>query len=692
MPEPDAGYEPARIFPRFAPTADPMDFGAIPWPDDLYLDAEGRVSIGALPSEATAWPTSYPESLRTTLADLDGFSAVAPIFFYFEPDSLDPSSLPESPAASTAEDASVFLLATDPLSPRPFEERVPLLVHWNAALGQLALRPADGHALVPGRQYAAVVTTDVRDDRGDPIGPDPRFAEVRDAETRPEDEVLAEAWDRYTTVIRSSGIARDRVAGLAVFTVQRVATGLRDARAIVWGRAAPAVAIDRVYAGAELDALLGTPAMDVPGTDVEGGVIHSHIAWVVHGSFTSPSFLSATDGVHGRFLRDEAGELRVLRDDEVPFTISLPPITDLSQVPVVIFQHGLGAERSAMFAIADAMAAVGVAVLAIDIPFHGMRASVSVDVAHRYGSTAGPDGFGDRQGQEIYLDFLGLVDDRGELPPAHPAYVRDVFRQSVVDLMMAVRVLREGDWSVLRTTSGLEALAFSRDALGFVGVSLGGIIGTIFVASEEEIGAAVLDVTGGDLGRLVEWSAAFSDLLLPIVMPRLGLDPLEYDPVAYPASFSPELAMFQTVLDRGDSMSFAPILAQAPTHVLFQMAADDEVVPNRATEALVRAADGAIVGADPSFTDLARLEPPVAGNLMLDAGQFTRGLYRFDPATHGMLSDRMGEARFAHPPEPPFDATDPVAIVNPVDATVAQLVRFFESWRAGAAEIAAPSP
>jgi dienelactone hydrolase len=689
---PDAGTEPARITPRFEPSAEPMAFGAVPWPDDLYLDETGRVSVGALPNEDEARPASFPDSLRLALGDLDGFSPVAPIFFYFEPGSIDPTSLPENAAASTVEGSSVFLLEVDPLFPNAFEQRVPVNVHWNAELGQLALRPADGHALEPRRQYAAFVTTGVRDDRGDPIGPHPLFREVRDAEARPQEPVLAEAWDRYTTVIRSSGIARERVAGLAVFTVQRVAPDLRDARTIVWDRPAPSMTIDRVFMGPDLDALLGTPVEDVQGTDVEGGVVHSRIAWVVHGSFMSPSFLSETDGVHGRWTRDETGALRVLRDDSVPFTIALPPATDLSRVPVVIYQHGLGAERSAMFAVADALAAVGIATIAIDIPFHGMRASNASDLSHRYGATEGPDGFGDVMGQEIYLDFLGIIDDRGELPPFHPAYVRDVFRQSVVDLMGVVRALREGDWSLLRATAGLEGLAFAPEPIGFVGVSLGGIIGTIFVASEQEIGAAVLNVTGGDLGRLVEWSAVFAPLFLPILLPRLGLDPEQYDPAVYPASFYPELAIFQTILDRGDSMSFAPLLEDAPIDVLFQMAADDEVVPNRGTEALARAAGAVIVSADPAYTDLARREAPLVGNLVLPAGIFTRGLYRFEPATHGLLSDRESEARFEHPPAPPFIAADPVAIVNPVDASVAQAIRFFESHRSGAAEIAAHSP
>lgn len=346
-----------------------------------------------------------------------------------------------------------------------------------------------------------------------------------------------------------------------------------------------------------------------------------------------------------------------------------------------------------MLSIADALAESGVAVLAIDIPFHGLRAeSTRPDNAHNYGTGAGPDGFGDLVGNDVYVAFLGIADAAGELPAFHPAYPRDVLRQSAIDLMGAVRLVREGDWSAVTASSGLEALTFSRDPLGFVGVSLGGIVGTIFVASEPEVGAAALVVTGGDLLRLVERSAVYSALFLPILLPKVGLDPDAPDPVGYPASFHPELAIVQTLLDRGDAMSFAPLLAAQPKSLLFMMAENDEAMPNSATEALARAAGASIVARSPEHTDLMRVEPPLSHNVEVGARRVTRGLTVFAPATHGLLSERDGEQRFAHPPEPPFEAITPVAVSNPVPAAVGQLVYFFDSWRGGAAAIVTAAP
>ena len=138
------------------------------------------------------------------------------------------------------------------------------------------------------------------------------------------------------------------------------------------------------------------------------------------------------------------------------------------------------------------------------------------------------------------------------------------------------------------------------------------------------MGAAALLVAGGDLVRLVERSAFFSGTLLPILLPKLGVDQAAIDYGAFPPSFYPESAIFQTLLDRGDAMSFAPILRARSTNVLLQMAADDETVPNSATEGLARAVGAQILDAEPSFTDLPRGESPASANYETDGARVTR--------------------------------------------------------------------
>jgi len=671
----------------FRPSAGPIDFGEVPFPDDLYLNASGRVELGALPSESMAF-ASYVDTLKSAASDLDGFGAVSPIYFRVE-GAIDPSSLPASPADSVAETASVYLIDADPAGPSAFD-RIPVEVRWDADTSLLALRPWEGHALRAGRAYAAVVTDAVRGSDGLSLSPSVAFQGVRDAASRPADGALAEAWEQYGPVL--ANLPASHVVGLAVFHVQTVERALSDARAIVRAGDAPILTIERAITGADLDALLGVPESPLLGLDVAGGVLHEHIGWVIDGRFPSPNFLSPEPQTHGAFTRDDAGALVVQRSDEVWFTLVLPA-GELSELRTVIFQHGLGSDRSNVFSVAEALCAQGWAVLAIDIPFHGMRAALpaaALDNAHTFGPSDGADLFGDNGGDSIYLAYVGAADDDGGLSPFHPFYVRDVIRQSVVDLMSASRILDDADWSPVSTAGGPSDLSFADAAIGFVGVSLGGIVGTTFVTTEPRVGAAVLNVTGGALTHIVAGSPGFRDAFLPLLAPRVGLASEVLEGSGHEIIFRPELALYQTFLDAGDSMTFGPILGERAVDVLFQMAVDDETLPNSATEGLARAARASIIGTA-RYSDLVPGSYPLAANLMAGGRTVTRGLTTFAPGTHGLLSSRAGEQRVEHPVVAPFvSLATPVPVANNVDGAVGQMVRFFESWLGGTATIDAP--
>ena len=679
----------------FNPGSGPIDFANVPFPDDLYR-ASGRIEIGAFPAEHTQVAGEMPprpemiSTMREAFHDLDGFGVSSGIFFRLDGD-IDPRTLPQTPAASLSMTSSVFLLDVDHASPTA-NVRVPVEVHWDGARRMLVVRPAYGHALHEGRTYAAVVTSAVVAVDHSPLSPSARFAAIRDASSRPSDPMDAAAWTQYAPVLASSSVARANVAGLALFHVQTVAHELEQGRMQIRSGPPPALTILRVASGTALDTLLGRPTMDIPGTDVMGGVQHSHIGTLIDATFPSPNFTSPMPFGHGPFRHDAAGALTVQRMDTVWMSVALPP-GDVSHVPVVVYQHGFGGDRSSMFAIADSLCAQGFAVVAIDIPYHGMRANPSgavLDSRHTFGSASGADLFGDMHGTPIFIAFVGVIDTMGPYVQFHPSYARDAFRQSVLDLEAMVNVLDRGDWSGVAAMGGPATLGFAPpdQPIGFVGVSLGGIIGTIFVASEPRVGAAVLNVTGGELTNLVAFSSSFNSTFFPVLLPDLGVDPSALDYVNDPPRFLPETALYQTLLDRGDSMSFAPLLATQAKNVLFQMALDDETVPNQATESLARASGATMIGRMPRYADLEMGMAPLVSNLVLGSARVTRGLAVFDPATHGMLSQRADHSEVLHPPLPPFMPRTPATVVmNPVDATNAQMVHFFVTFRSGAAEI-----
>lgn len=694
----DSPIPPAATTPSYALASGPMALGAIPWPDDLYRNADGRIEVASVPGQGGRGDAQFLESLRTSLLELDGFGQVTPVYFPMT-GAIDAASLPMTTAQSTTEDASAFLVDVDPASPTPLA-RVPVETRWSAARSSLALRPADGHPLREGGLYAAVVTDAVRTEEGEALGPNPRFRAIRDAMSRPADATEAAAWNEYAPVLATlemNGVPRSRIAALAVFHVQTVTADLRDARAIVHGGAAPFATVSDAVVGLDaLDARLGVPAEPLAGVDVPGGVLHAHVRAMLHGTIPSPSFSSPSAGHHGRFARDASGALVVKRMEDVPFTLFVPEATDISALPLVVFQHGLGGNRGDALAIVDACAEAGWAVASIDAPYHGLRATAAMpDFENRFTGESTPDGFGDASGTNVVLDFTGISDDGGELVAFSPIYFRDALRQAVVDLMALTRTLRSGDLTQLREADAtLATLGVAPARIAFVGVSLGGIIGTTFVAMEPDVGAALLNVTGGSIVRFVASSPAFATSYLPILLQRFGLrSGIATDPDD-PAYFYSEAAVWQTLFDRGDSIGYARALRERDVDVLMQMALDDETLHNVGTESLARAARIPMLGATPRYADVTMATYPARGNVLLSESgseMATRGLVVFEPATHGLLSVRTDDATVEHPVVPPFVHTTPSVVGNPVDAAQWQMLHFFESWRSGMAEIVAPT-
>ena len=67
---------------------------------------------------------------------------------------------------------------------------------------------------------------------------------------------------------------------------------------------------------------------------------------------------------------------------------------------------------------------------------------------------------------------------------------------------------------------------------------------------------------------------------------------------------------------------------------------------------------------------------------------FVRTMTTFEPASHGLILANGGRASWQHPPLPPFVERSPATeIMNPIVDAQAQILRFFESWRAGAPEV-----
>jgi hypothetical protein len=178
---------------------------------------------------------------------------------------------------------------------------------------------------------------------------------------------------------------------------------------------------------------------------------------------------------------------------------------------------------------------------------------------------------------------------------------RDGLRQTVVDLMQLVKVLRGG---VDVDADGADDLSTSR--IYYAGQSFGGIYGTQLLGLERDLRAGVMNVPGGPIIEIARLSPSFRPLVgiglatrtpslynaIPNptftnfheAIPLRGLAPV----VATPDETAIQLQIDRTewAQQAGNPAAYAPHL-KAP--VIFQFARGDQTVPNPTTSAILRA-------------------------------------------------------------------------------------------------------
>ena len=104
--------------------------------------------------------------------------------------------------------------------------------------------------------------------------------------------------------------------------------------------------------------------------------------------------------------------------------------------PVVIFQHGITLNRTVMFAMADSFAQAGFAVVAIDLPLHGIT-----DPSNPFYQAANERHFNlDNVGATGVFAPDGQIDNGWQiLNVGNPLNARDHIRQAVADTISAER-------------------------------------------------------------------------------------------------------------------------------------------------------------------------------------------------------------------------------------------------------------
>jgi dienelactone hydrolase len=166
----------------------------------------------------------------------------------------------------------------------------------------------------------------------------------------------------------------------------------------------------------------------------------------------------------------------VSRGDFVPGILYLPPSTgDASNprsgdrgAPLVLLQHGLaGSKESAYLECAARWVRDGFAVATIDLPLHGERSSPKLSA-------------------RLFQGIENVLSDQ-HLDAETFALVEEFARQSTSDLV--------------RTLDALSLLeSIDETKIGFVGFSLGAVVGAYLLAHDPRPSVAVLALAGGGRG------------------------------------------------------------------------------------------------------------------------------------------------------------------------------------------------
>ena len=549
-----------------------------------------------------------PEAFGRVLTDLsllDGWGTTANLYLRFTaPAGPPPSGLPAS-----LNDQTVILAAiVDGEAKRvPFEAH---LVDGGTTLmvePLVPLLPSTRHVLLATRSWLAA--------DGGCIAPSVMLQDI--LERRSEHPRGCDLSAQFDEALSGLKVAPDDVAAAVVFTTQSIVERSESVAADIethdfkWKEKAVCAAAgptfrqcDGVFSAADYRHVREAPESQ-----------HGDALWLPPVGKTEPA------GWHDHAVR-----------------IWLPP-TGTGPWPVVIFGHGLGSDRGQGKRLAEVAAPLGFATVAIDAVRHGEHPlggakSTIAAVLPFFGISTAPFGF----------DFIAL---------------RDNWRQSAWDKLQLIRLLRQAP-----DVDGDGQPELDPKRMGYIGVSLGGIMGPEMLALTPHLGFAILSVAGGKVSSIIQHGEQLS-AFVTVLKPKGTTDgDIE--------RFFPAL---QTLIEPGDAANWGRYVLRdrltaggpkAPS-VLLQMAIDDDIVPNVATRVLARAM--AITHAGNVFQPISLLPLaatlPISGNLP-DGG--TAALFQFDRVTEKVIE---GPKKANH--------SDTPACLE----AMAQDGHFIETWLAG---------
>ncbi len=409
----------------------------------------------------------------------------------------------------------------------------PVMDFYERETNTLIMKP-----LIPMREattYAVVLTRRLTSPQGDPVRSP--FAGINDAAQTPELAALPTCLARYQ-------LGLPDVAFTWAFSTQNLSDDYRSVRDGLYGLGSlahlagdyPATPsklwdLQAGVPGATSSKVLPAASLLPLATLLESGASpsqvkafkddYSFVDFVAFGDIPSPQFFPRTDSSGNMLpLYDQVWDLtKPPRSESVPFLLFVPKNRQ-GPAPVALFIHGHGGDKVDALLVSGILARYGVATLSFDCPSHGLGldpATLQLAEAVLQG-----DGLSLLQGplldgRAIDWNHDGTLDPGADYWSSYIFHTRDEVRQTMVDLMQLVRMVRGFDgksrWSFDVTGGKNPGLAGDFDGDGvldiggglpirLLGGSLGGITGALASGVEPQIKTTVAVVPGGMLSEI----------------------------------------------------------------------------------------------------------------------------------------------------------------------------------------------
>lgn len=516
----------------------------LPFPTDFLTKADPESPTGiklAVPDELVSLRLqevlvdAYKPS--NVFADKNGFSAAAPVLFQLIED-YDPETLPRNGGDSFI----IFDMDAD--------RRVPINTYLSKAATSLLQRNRkiviEG---IPrtrfewGHKHIAVLTKNLKRYDGADLTPS---AGVQTALSNDGSE-LSTAMEPYVTYLEEQGISRENILSLTHFTItdmESIVNPTLDAIDIVRSQEHPIRNLNVTY----------------PWVGPIGAI--------VTGELRATNF-RAEDGTVD-FSEDYQGE-----SNWISFRLTLPDQAKKGPVPIMIYGHGISVLKETDIVVSLSNVIKGIATISIDQPNHGSRSK--------------KDGG--------YILFL--------MNPENSGLLTGMVNQSTLDFhSLLSAVLNElNTLDVLPNQknpfqrnlydSGIGTPDIDTEQIYYSGTSMGGVVGSTFVATAPEVKGAYLHVAGVGISNFLTHTSLFDLFRFSKLLP----------PEADGAEAAFGLGMLQYRADKTDAINFVQFLKNPPQHhllkekpVTVQYGIDDTVVFNAATFAYAEILDLPIIG------------------------------------------------------------------------------------------------